>query len=191
MAFSFKSKHVKTLGVAFVTALAFSACISDSGNGGGEPGPAVGSRQFLIDSGAVVYTDVCAGCHGESGEGSRGPRLHNSDFVMGSKTRLIKTVLAGNTDSIQVNGVWYAGGGMPPHYDVLTDLDAAALLTYIRVVFNDSLVTNCVAVDEFSANCEFNPRPQAEIDIDSVSVDQVAHVRDSLGLGYPVKRGIW
>lgn len=189
MAFSFKSKHVKTLGVAFVTALAFSACISDSGNG--DTSPPEGSRLWLIDSGAVVYSDVCSGCHGVDGEGSRGPRLHNSDFVMGSKTRLIKTVLAGNTDSIQVNGVWYAGSGMPPHYDVLTDLDAAALLTYIRVVFNDSLVTNCVAVDEFSANCEFNPRPQAEIDIDSVSVEEVAHVRDSLGLGYPGKRGIW
>lgn len=189
MAFSFKSRYPKALGLAFATALVFSACISDGGNGE-EPPPPVGSRAFMIDSGAVVFADICSGCHGESGEGSRGPRLANSDYVMGSKERLIRTVHAGNMDSIQVNGVWYAGGGMPEH-SFLSDLELASLLTYIRVVLNDSLVTNCVPVDDFSANCDFNPRPAEDIATDSVSVEMVAAVRDTLSAPSTTKLGLW
>ncbi len=189
MAFSFKSKYIKALGLAFTTAVVFSACINDSGNGGTPP-PPEGSRLWLIDSGEVVFTEHCAGCHGEYGEGSRGPRLANSDYVMGSKERLIRTVLAGNADSLQVNGVWYAGGGMPQHRYV-SDLDIAAALTYIRVMLNDSLVTNCVAVDDFSATCDFNPRPQADIDTDSISVEMVAAVRDTIPPLENEKIGLW
>src|SRR5690606_11954833 len=87
-------------------------------------------------------------------------------------------------DTIYVNGVPVETGGMPPHWEAFSDFYAASVLTYIRVVLNDSLYTNCVPIDNFSAECDVNPRDSADIAMDSVSVELVEHVRDSLGRGY-------
>lgn len=185
MAFSLTSKKsfLQVFGFAFASALLLSACVTDSDDKEPvTPEPQVINRQFLIDTGEVVFSNFCAGCHGTNGEGSRGPQLANSDYVMGSHERLITTVLAGNTDSIQVNGVWYPGGGMSSQASDIDDLGIAAILTYVRAVLNDSLVTNCVAIDDFSAECEKTERPAEDIAADSITVEAVAAVRDSLDL---------
>lgn len=143
------------------------------------------SKQILIDSGTVTFANHCSGCHGEAGngQGHGAPVLANSDYVMGSKARLIKTVLHGVTDTIYVNGQMYAGGGMPSWDNMLTNTEIAGILTYIRAVLNDSLVTDCVAdpEDEFDITCTRTARAPADIANDSISVGEVKAVRDSIG----------
>jgi mono/diheme cytochrome c family protein len=140
-------------------------------------------RGDLRDTGAVVFIG-CAGCHGENGEGGRGPNVANSDFVMNPayRERLIHIVLAGNMDSLRVNGVFVPGGGMPEH-TWLTDLEIAGALTYIRSVLNDTLVTDCAPQpeEEFEQSpCVRTARTATEMDLDSVAVWEVKAVRDTL-----------
>ena len=169
------------------TALLLSACITDDEKEPeGEPSP---TRQMLLDSGAVAYNS-CSGCHGTSGEGGRGPVLANSDYVMGSKERIIRTVLNGliDSDTIVVNGDTIVGGGMPFwRSDVtpveeggISDFNIAAILTYIRVTMNDSLVTGCTHDPQAGTVCTFEARSEADILSDSVSVEMVTAVRDTL-----------
>jgi hypothetical protein len=145
-------------------------------------------RSRLLDSGAVLYTN-CAGCHGMNGEGGRAPPHANADFVMNNRQLVIRLVLRGNhedprtIDTLTVNGVPYAGGGMPGWADYLSNFQIASVLTYIRAVLNDSLVTNCnpnvLDANDFPV-CVKTPRSAAAIAADSVAVWEVKAVRDSL-----------
>lgn len=143
------------------------------------------SKQLLIDTGTVLF-ETCAGCHGEggNGQGHGGPVLANSDYVMGSKARLIKTVLHGVTDTIYVNGKMYLPGGSMPAWEAeLSNHEVAGILTYIRAVLNDSLVSDCVPVppDSIAFTCTRTARDSADIANDSVAVWEVKAVRDSIG----------
>src|SRR5690606_20913589 len=91
-------------------------------------------RSVLRDTGIAVFSENCQGCHGEFGEGTRAPRVANSDFFMNNRARVIEIVLGGNTEPITVNGVAIEGGGMPAWGDMLSDLQIAGVLTYIRTV---------------------------------------------------------
>lgn len=177
------SRTAFAFSLVFAGVLALSACVTDSEDPAPTPPP---SRQMLIDTGSYEYMN-CSGCHGNDGEGGRGPRLANSDYVMGSKERLISTVLAGlqTGDTIYVNGVLQETGGMGAWYNALSDMQIAGILTYIRVVLNDSLYTNCVPIDQYSADCDVNPRNPQDIATDSITVEHVAHIRDSLSLPPP------
>jgi len=141
------------------------------------------NRQALIDTG-IVLAENCFGCHGPlgNGQGHGGPVLANSDYVMGSKTRLIATVLKGVSDSIRVNGIYFGGGGMPSWAETYSDVEVAGILTYIRSVLNDTLYTNCVnkPVGETEVSCTKVPRDSTVRIADTVSVAQVKSVRDSL-----------
>jgi mono/diheme cytochrome c family protein len=177
-----------TATLSLTAVLALSGCLgSDDGDNGGTPPPAAvdWTRQQLLDSGEVFFAGTCSGCHGSEGEGSRGPQVAYSDYVMGDKFRLAQTVLEGlpsNGDTIVVNGVKYAQGGMPAH-SYLRDEEVAGIVTYLRVVFNDSLMTNCVvSPDGGSSTCTKVARTAEDIASDSISVAFVASVRDSLGL---------
>lgn len=143
------------------------------------------NRQALIDTG-IVLAESCFGCHGPlgNGQGHGGPVLANSNYVMGSNSRLIATVLKGVTDSIRVNGIYYGGGGMPAWAETYTDVEVAGILTYIRSVLNDTLYTNCVnkPVGETESSCTKVARDPAVRVADTISVAAVKAVRDSLGL---------
>lgn len=104
--------------------------------------------------GKETYETFCIACHQADGKGQPGvnPPLVGSEWVNGDKNRLIKTVLQGLNEPIEVNGVKYTNA-MPAH-DFLEDADLAQLLTYVRNKFG-----------ELS---------------DSVTVDEVKKVRDSL-----------
>jgi hypothetical protein len=147
----------------------------------------------LRDTGAVVFQN-CAGCHGDVGQGGRGPALANSDFFMNNRQIVINLVLRGNQedplyiDSLVVNGVTYQGGGMPAQAGYYTDRQLAAVLTYLRSVLNDSLVLSCDpnTLDEnFMPTCVKQERTQAAMDLDIVAPWEVKAVRDSLGLPPP------
>jgi hypothetical protein len=142
------------------------------------------SRQALLDTGIVVFEN-CAGCHGPlgNGQGHGAPVLANSDYVMGSKARLIKTILHGNSTPIVVNGKSYPGGGMPSWDGSLSNLEIAGVLTYVRSVLNDSLTSNCVAdpVVDGQYNCTKTARDSQVRIADTVAVWEVKAVRDSIG----------
>lgn len=187
MSFSFSARRLFTgiaaLGLASVL---LTACGDDSSSGpmGDNDNALYVSKQALIDTGTVVFEGSCSGCHGPAGngQGHGAPVLANSDYVMGSKERLIRTVLQGVNEPIVVNGQEYAGGGMPAWQDMLTNHEIAGVLTYIRAVLNDSLVSNCVANpnDEFDITCTKTARNPADIASDSVAVWEVKAVSDTL-----------
>lgn len=144
--------------------------------------PAPPARAMLLDSGEV-YFKSCAICHGENGRGGRGPAVANSDYVQGSRERLIRTVLEGVHDSIRVNGVRWRTGEMLGWGETWPDFRIAAVLTYIRAALNDSLVTACIPEDFEAgtwASCTTTPRNAADIAGDSVAVQEVAAVRATL-----------
>jgi mono/diheme cytochrome c family protein len=95
--------------------------------------------------GAVVFKSICQTCHGIDGNGIRSlaPPLNKSDWVLGSKDRLIPLVLYGLTGPIQVSGTMYQApeinGDMPGlgNNTDLTDEDIAQVLSYIRKAWNN------------------------------------------------------
>ena len=169
------------------------ACNDDKGTGPGD-GPSGGdsviTRAALIAEGGVVFSDHCTGCHGLEGEGSGSiPPLLHSDFFMEEKMRPARIILMGLPNSIDtaqvitVNGVEYAFQSMPAIGSAFSDTTIASLMTYIRVVLNDSTSTNCRPdpSDSASTICDLNLR--TGIETDSVSIAEVAEVRDSLIAG--------
>jgi hypothetical protein len=171
---------------------------SDSGGGGGYvyicTGPAdtlCVDRTTLLDTGVVLYEGNCTGCH-NNGYGSAGgvPPHINADFVQKDKNKrlLIEILLAGYSDSIKVNGLWYSGG-MPSFMDSYSNMEVAGILTYIRVALNDSTVGKCDAKNLDSlgfATCKKTPRSDSERAADSVAVWEVKVVRDSILANLPM-----
>jgi len=134
---------------------------------------------MLLDSGRVLF-QACAICHGGNGRGGRGPEVANSDYVQGDRTRLIRTVLEGVKQPIQVRGVRWKTGEMLGWGETWDDFKIAAVLTYIRVALNDSTVTSCIPEDIEAgtwASCTLVPRDSVERARDSVAVDEVARAR--------------
>jgi hypothetical protein len=137
----------------------------------------------MQDSGSVFYQGSCTGCHGLEAEGHPGavPPLANADYLMNNKRKTIEIVLAGYSDSLYVNGVWYMSD-MPSFYDK-SDFEIASILSYLRTVRNDSTVVSCDPDDvdeEGRAACVLIPRSKAEMKSDFVTVAEVKVVRDSL-----------
>jgi mono/diheme cytochrome c family protein len=152
-------------------------------------------REALRDTGEVYFGN-CSGCHGENGngQGHGGPRLGNSDFFMNNRQRVINLVLRGNQETppyiptFVINGDTIHGGGMPAWGTPageggLSNVQIAGILTYIRSVLNDSLVTNCnPAVTDPNGHpiCTKTARSAMDMDLDTVAVWEVKAVRDTL-----------
>ncbi|MHA1560452.1 MAG: c-type cytochrome [Alphaproteobacteria bacterium] len=82
----------------------------------------------LIAEGEDLYDTYCAGCHGDAGEGTAGPRLATGpapDFVQSSVVKsagsLAAQILSGNPDR-----------GMPAFGGNLSDREVAAIGTFVR-----------------------------------------------------------
>lgn len=82
----------------------------------------------LIAEGEDLYDTYCAGCHGDDGEGTLGPRLATGpapDFVQSSVVKsagsLAAQILSGNPDR-----------GMPALGGNLDDREVSAIGTYVR-----------------------------------------------------------
>lgn len=172
----YKAVVVGLNGMVVVTNNARLTVIPDTGT---DTSYAFATRQFLLDTAVSLVSD-CQACHNGDFRGSAGgiPPLAYSDFFMFSRKRTIATVLAGRDDQITVNGLQYQN--TMPSFDWLTDVQIAAILTYIRVNFNDSLIVSCDANNldnDGFATCVKTPR---DVSTDSISVAEVAFVRDSL-----------
>ena len=94
-----------------------------------EPGPAATADLH----GAKLYTDHCASCHGERGEGVAGaypPLAGNRAVTMAVPANLVRIVLEGGfTSATAGNPRPY---GMPPFAQTFSNDDVAAVLTHLR-----------------------------------------------------------
>jgi mono/diheme cytochrome c family protein len=95
------------------------------------------SKPVLFNKGAELFTQHCATCHGEQGQGMRVegsvalPALAgNRAITLPNTTNLVRILLAGGyAPSTAGNPRPF---GMPPFAHVLNDEDIAAVTTYIR-----------------------------------------------------------
>jgi mono/diheme cytochrome c family protein len=95
------------------------------------------SKPVLFNKGAELFTQHCATCHGEQGQGMRVeasvalPALAgNRAITLPNSTNLVRILLAGGyAPSTAGNPRPF---GMPPFVHVLNDEDIAAVTTYIR-----------------------------------------------------------
>ena len=107
-----------------------------------EPPPPSSARLVqpaVMETGRRVYEKQCGMCHGDEGKGhppSFPPLADNQSITMASPVNSIRMVLNGG----------YAPGtrknprphGMPPFAHILDDDQAAAVVTYIRVAWNNT-----------------------------------------------------
>lgn len=83
-------------------------------------------------SGARAYRSLCAACHLPDGRGMAGviPPLAAADYLLADRERAVRIVLQGLSGPLTVNNVNYTGA-MPPLGAVLSDRQAADVLTYV------------------------------------------------------------
>ncbi|MDX1565566.1 MAG: cytochrome c, partial [Phycisphaeraceae bacterium] len=89
----------------------------------------------------------CATCHQADGKGlpaAQFPPLANSEWVSGSKDRLIKLVLHGVVGPLTVQGKKYPGSVPMTPFKHLSDKEVADVLTFVRNSFQNkaSMVTS-------------------------------------------------
>jgi len=90
-----------------------------------------------VARGKVVYINVCLPCHMADGGGvqNMNPPLVNTTYVFGDKAALIKIVLHGFNEDVEINGKTYSNT-MSAHDD-LSDRQIADVLTYVRRSFGN------------------------------------------------------
>src|SRR5262249_3746068 len=93
------------------------------------PAPAVATS----DPGQARFDSYCAACHLSGGTGGIGeaPPLEEASWVAGPAGRLVRIVLQGLHGPVQIAGRTY-NQEMPAFGKVLSDADAALLVTYVR-----------------------------------------------------------
>jgi mono/diheme cytochrome c family protein len=90
-----------------------------------------------IANGKKVYVQNCLTCHQADGSGvaTMNPPLIKTTYVLGDKPTLIKIVLNGFNEDVQINGQTYSNT-MTSHAS-LTDQQIADVLTYVRNSFTN------------------------------------------------------
>jgi mono/diheme cytochrome c family protein len=86
-----------------------------------------------IENGRTIYTTRCLTCHQKDGGGvpHLNAPLDGATAVIGNdKAKLIKIVLKGMTDRVEIDGEYYSNN-MTPHGD-LKDQQVADVLTFVR-----------------------------------------------------------
>lgn len=94
-------------------------------------------QQELFAKGRQQYLSVCAGCHGNNGEGVRrmAPPLAGSEWVTGDERRLALLVLHGIEGPLDVAGKVYESPEIlptMPSHSTMDDDNILSILTYIR-----------------------------------------------------------
>jgi len=102
-----------------------------------------------IANGQKVFLNNCATCHQADGGGvqNMNPPLVQTTYVLGDKVKLIKIVLNGFNEDVDINDQRYSNN-MPSH-DFLKDQEIADVLTYIRHSFTNKASAVSVAQVRF------------------------------------------
>jgi mono/diheme cytochrome c family protein len=87
--------------------------------------------------GKALYEAYCLSCHQDDGSGvpRLNPPLIQTTWVTGDKKKLIKWVLSGTTDKVEIDGKTYDNN--MPAQDYLKDQEIADVLTYVRSSFGN------------------------------------------------------
>lgn len=88
-------------------------------------------------NGKGIYEKYCLTCHQADGGGvpNMNPPLIKTSYVLGDKTRLIKVILNGFSESVDIDGESYSN--VMPSHDFLKDQEIAAVLSYVRKNFTN------------------------------------------------------
>jgi mono/diheme cytochrome c family protein len=101
--------------------------------------PAIRGTGAPIASGAVLYSGLCASCHGSRGEGSNDgyyPSLvHNSTVGMVRPQNLVATIIGGIDREVAGEHVVMPHFSEGSYVQALSDADIAAVASYVRSTF--------------------------------------------------------
>lgn len=88
-------------------------------------------------NGLKVFTQNCISCHQADGGGvpHMNPPLIKTPWVLGDQTRLVKIVLNGFKEDVEINGDYYSN--VMPAFNYLKDQEIADVLTYVRSNFGN------------------------------------------------------
>ncbi len=93
-----------------------------------------------LDEGQRLFGSYCTACHQYDDQGmGEAPPLDNTPWVLGPAERLVRIVLHGVKGRMVIAGKVY-DREMPGFGRVLSDLEVAALTTYVRARFGSSSV---------------------------------------------------
>ena len=89
-------------------------------------------------AGKAVYDNYCLPCHMSNGKGAPGmnPPLTGTEFVLGDKERLIKIVLQGLSEPIEIEGEIYQN--VMASHSFLSDQQVADVLSFVRQSFGNN-----------------------------------------------------
>ena len=118
-------------------ALAAALCVTAPVHAQSEDLRFASPTRFLLQSGELLYADICQGCHMASGEGATGagtypPLARNPNLA--SATYVLSMVIGGRK-------------GMPPFGSQLTDQQVAAVVNYARTHFGNDYQDEVAAQD--------------------------------------------
>lgn len=88
-------------------------------------------------NGLKVFTQNCISCHQADGGGvpRMNPPLIKTPWVLGDQTRLVKIILNGFKEDVEINGEYYSN--VMPALNYLKDQEIADVLTYVRSNFGN------------------------------------------------------
>jgi mono/diheme cytochrome c family protein len=88
-------------------------------------------------AGERVYDSYCLPCHMGNGLGAPGmnPPLAGTEYVLGDKDRLIKVILQGLNEPIEIKGEIYQN--VMASHSFLSDQQVADVLSYVRQSFGN------------------------------------------------------
>lgn len=99
--------------------------------------PLQDSLKASLERGEELYKQHCLTCHQADGNGvpHLNPPLSKTDYVLGDKERLIRIILEGMNEEVEINGEYFANP-MPPQ-NFLNDQQVADVLTFVRNSFGN------------------------------------------------------
>jgi len=101
----------------------------------------VNPARFMAATGEGLYADVCQGCHMPEGVGASGAGTYPA------LARNPKLAAAGYPLALVLRG----RNGMPPFGDLLTDIQVAAVVNYVRTHFGNHFADEVTAADAKAA----------------------------------------
>jgi mono/diheme cytochrome c family protein len=101
----------------------------------------VNPARFMAATGEGLYADVCQGCHMPEGVGASGAGAYPA------LARNPKLAAAGYPLALVLRG----RNGMPPFGDLLTDIQVAAVVNYVRTHFGNHFADEVTAADAKAA----------------------------------------
>ncbi|WEA01882.1 c-type cytochrome [Mucilaginibacter sp. SJ] len=88
-------------------------------------------------NGKAIYINHCLTCHQADGGGvpNMNPPLIKTSYITGSHEQLIKVLLNGFSENVDIDGESYSN--VMPAHDFLKDREIADVLTYVRKSFGN------------------------------------------------------